>query len=80
MNNRKTQDLDQTIKDTFDAYRPAEIARRPVWKTISGTVALILALVAVLAAIWLPWHWQFGATALLTLIVGSALLGNGARK
>lgn len=44
--------------------------------TITGRTALALAVVATLFAIWSPYHWQAGLTAVLLLIVGAAILGN----
>lgn len=40
-----------------------------------GHLAITGAITATIAAIWTPHHWQAGATALVLLIVGAAILG-----
>lgn len=43
-------------------------------KTIAR-LAITGAITATIAAIWTPYHWQAGLTALTLLIVGAAILG-----
>lgn len=41
-----------------------------------GNTLCTLALVATVAAIWTPLHWQFAATALLLLLAGAIIHGS----
>lgn len=40
-----------------------------------GKALIAATIVLSIAAIWTPYHWQAGLTALITLIAGAAILG-----
>lgn len=48
-------------------------------KTLGGT-SLALSVIAVIASIWTPYHWQSGLTALVFLLAGAALLGTNTKE
>lgn len=44
-----------------------------------GRALLVAFFVLLVIAIWTPYHWQGGLTALLAGLAGAALLGNSGR-
>ncbi|WP_417220538.1 hypothetical protein [Arthrobacter sp.] len=48
--------------------------------TAIGRALIVATVVMVIVAIWTPYHWQAGLTALVTLIAGAAILGQGDTK
>lgn len=45
-----------------------------------GKALIVAALVMTIVAIWTPYHWESGLTAVVSLIAGAAILGQGDPK
>ena len=48
--------------------------------TAIGRALIVATFFMLIVAIWTPYHWQAGLTAVVTLIAGAAILGQGGRK